>query len=384
MIVYGAKSFSQPVLSKVIEDKITENIRLQKLQNYYNGIMEIDNRFYDDPTKPNNKIKANYCKDITDFLTAYLVGVPVEFEGLNEDIKSSLEMNDEDSELQQLVTDMNVNGFALELFYFDEQGDIRFNNINPMECIVFMNDDLQERITGFLRIVKNDDDVGGYSCTLYTDTEQMNIEVSDGVGEIKFGESKPHNFSKVPVVLYKNGEQMQGSFEQIIPMQDALNKVISDTVNDYEGFVDSYLVLEGMQGTTTDDIAEMKRNRVLLLDPDSKAYWLTKTVNNEHIKTLQDDLRATILELGNVPDLKDIKGMNISGEAMKMRLAKTEIQASRQERVVTKGLQSKLEFLATAYKMIAGLDAANYAMPKIIFTRNFLIKDDDEQRKAGD
>lgn len=383
MILYGVKSFTEASILDAVNKKLAENQRVARLQDYYNGKMEIDHRFYSDPTKPNNKIKANYCKDIADFLTAYLVGVPVQISGLPQEILDILKYNDEDSELQQIVTDMNVAGFGLELFYFDESGDIRFNNIDPIESIVFMNDDLQEDIVAFLRIVKNDENIGGYSCTLYTESDVTPIEIDEGVGSVKFGEKKPHNFSDVPIVLYKNNAQMQGSFEQIMPMQDALNKIFSDNVNDFEGFVDAYLCLEGMQGTQPEDLQRMKTNRVLLLPDNAKAYWLVKQVNNEHIKTLQDDLRATILELGNVPDMKDITGMNVSGEAMKMRLTKTEIQASRQERIVTKGLQRKLEFLYYAVGLIS-TNKAEYTEPEIKFTRNFLIADDTQEDTPAD
>lgn len=376
MIIYNVKTFNEDNILKALEKKINENIKLAKLQEYYNGLMEIDKRYYSDPTKPNNKIKANYCKDITDFLTAYLVGVPVKIENISNEVKQILINNEEDSELQQLVTDMNINGFGAELFYFNENGDIKFNNINPLECVVFMNDDLQEDIIGFLRVIKNDIDVGGWTCTLYTNETYRTLNINESLSSVVFGEEKQHHFTQVPIVLYRNNEQMQGCFEQIIPMQDALNKIISDTVNDYEGFVDAYLCLEGMQGTSTEDIEQMKNNRVLLLDSDSKAYWLTKTVNNEHIKTLQDDLRATILELGNVPDLKDIKGMNISGEAMKMRLTKTEIQASRQERVVYKGLINKLKFLSYADNLITN---GEFKEPIITFTRNFIMGDKEDK-----
>jgi SPP1 family phage portal protein len=169
---------------------------------------------------------------------------------------------------------------------------------------------------------------------------------------------------------------MQGNFEQIIPLQDALNKVVSDSVNDWESFVDSYLVLEGMQGTTPEDIAEMKANRVLLTDADSKAYWLTKQADNDRVKTMQDDLRTMILELGNVPDMQDITGLSVSGEAMKFRLTKTEIQASRIERIVTRGIQRKVELL---YKVLS-LTGDNMAYTEVVpvFTRNFIMGESNE------
>ena len=114
----------------------------------------------------------------------------------------------------------------------------------------------------------------------------------------------------------------------------------------------------------------MKANRVLLTDPDSKAYWLTKTADNDRIKTLQDDLRGMILELGNVPDLKDITGLSVSGEAMKFKLTKTEIQASRIERIVTAGIMRKVLLLSNVLSLTAELEAVDV---EIEFTRNFIM-----------
>ena len=159
-------------------------------------------------------------------------------------------------------------------------------------------------------------------------------------------------------------------------------KVVSDSVNDWESFVDSYLVLEGMQGTTPEDIAQMKKDRVLLTDPDSKAYWLTKQADNARIKTMQDDLRRMILELGNIPDMQELSGLNTSGEAMRMKLTKTEIQASRLERIMTKGVQRKIELLYNILRLTDDHMEYMEVVPK--FTRNFLINDIDSVLQSAE
>lgn len=375
MIVYGAKVLDTPTIIKAMQDKEKQNVRIKKLQDYYNGLHEICYRHYDDPTKPNNRIVVNYCKDIADFLTAYVCGVPVEYNATGK-IADTLAYNDDAAEMQSVLRDMVVCGFAVELFYTDENGDVRYNNIDPMESIVFMNDDLQGDIVGFVRMVKRDKELGGYNVTVYTATTVQDFIADDALGKLTATtEQSEHHFGDVPVVMYPNGDNMQGNFEQIIPLQDALNKVVSDSVNDWESFVDSYLVLEGMQGTTPEDIAQMKKDRVLLTDPDSKAYWLTKQADNARIKTMQDDLRRMILELGNIPDMQELSGLNTSGEAMRMKLTKTEIQASRLERIMTKGIQRKIELLYNILRLSDDHMEYMEVMPK--FTRNFLINDVD-------
>lgn len=372
MIIYGEKVLDTPTIIKAMQDKEKQNVRIKRLQDYYNGRHDIMYRYYEDSTKPNNRIVVNYCKDIADFLTAYVVGIPVKYETIPEVIQNTLNYNDEADEMMSVVHDMVVCGFGCELCYTDEDGEARYSNIDPVECIVFMNDDLQGDIVGFVRMIKRDETLGGYDVTVYTATTEQEFIADEAISTLTpTSEEREHYWGDVPVVIYKNGDNMQGNFEQIIPMQDALNKVVSDSVNDWESFVDSYLVLEGMQGTTTEDIAAMKKNRVLLTDPDSKAYWLIKDTNNDRVKTLQDDLRKLILELGNVPDLQEISGLPTSGEAMRMKLTKTEIQASRLERVITKGLQRKIELLYRILSLTS--NGTEYTAVTPIFTRNFIM-----------
>lgn len=372
MIIYGEKALDTPTIIKAMQDKEKQNVRIKRLQDYYNGRHDIMYRYYEDSTKPNNRIVVNYCKDIADFLTAYVVGIPVKYETIPEVIQNTLNYNDEADEMMSVVHDMVVCGFGCELCYTDEDGEARYSNIDPMECIVFMNDDLQGDIVGFVRMIKRDETLGGYDVTVYNATTEQEFIADEAISTLTpTSEEREHYWGDVPVVIYKNGDNMQGNFEQIIPMQDALNKVVSDSVNDWESFVDSYLVLEGMQGTTTEDIAAMKKNRVLLTDPDSKAYWLIKDTNNDRVKTLQDDLRKLILELGNVPDLQEISGLPTSGEAMRMKLTKTEIQASRLERVITKGLQRKIELLYRILSLTS--NGTEYTAVTPIFTRNFIM-----------
>ena len=59
-------------------------------------------------------------------------------------------------------------------------------------------------------------------------------------------------------------------------MQDALNVVMSDEVNDFESFVDAYLVLTGMQETQPEDLARMKQTRALLLDNEMQQLLQSK------------------------------------------------------------------------------------------------------------
>ena len=193
------------------------------------------------------------------------------------------------------------------------------------------------------------------------------------MGELKpAGKAVPHYFNDVPAVFYPNNKEHIGTFEGIIPLQNALNKIVSDEINDFEAFVDAILCLEGMQATQPEDIAKMKQDRVLILDPDSKASWLIKNVNNAHIKELKENITNKIRELGCIPDIENLGSFGSSGVAIKFKLIPTEIQASKQERVLQRGIQRKLELL---YNILRISDSAigNYTDCKIVFERNFIM-----------
>lgn len=87
-----------------------------------------------------------------------------------------------------------------------------------------------------------------------------------------------HSFNDVPVVEYVNNKEEQGDFEQVISLIDAYNKSQSNTLNDMDQFTDAYLILVNMNGTDSKRISELKKDRVMLLDEDGDAKWLTKDI----------------------------------------------------------------------------------------------------------
>lgn len=380
MIIYHTEEITNDFIVESIRYKQQDNIRIQRLQDYYEDRHDILNRHYADSTKPNNRIVVNMCKEIADFLTGYLTGVPVTYENAPQIIIDTLDYNDNDNTTQSLALNMNICGYGVEMFYTDEDGIPRFTSVDPKEVIFIVDNTLQETIRAAIRVYPKDDEAEGYNVTLYTATDYTEYELTAAVSQlVQTGETTPHYFMDVPVILYKNNDIMSGSYEGIISLQNALNTVTSDEVNDFESFVDSYLVLEGMQGTTTDDLAQMKENRVILTDRDSRGYWLTKTGNTGAAKELRNSLTQTIKTLGNIPDVENLGTFGTSGIALRFKLIKTETQAIKQERGLFKGIQRKLELL---YNILSLTDSTIgvYTDIKPIFERNFIM----EQASAYD
>jgi len=366
-----------------VRKKLDDIHRLKRLHNYYIGKQDILLRTQNDRDKPNNRIVVNYCRSIADILTSYLVGVPVKYYDAPQEILDNLSYNDNDDETQSVVLHMNVFGFGAELFYTDEDSMPRFAAIDPRESIFIIDDTIEEKLIGFIRVYPKIDEKEGYNVTLYTGGNYTQYSLSLSVGELKaVGKAVPHHWGDVPAIMYPNNRELMGAFENVMSLQDALNKLVSDEINDWEAFVDAYLVLTGLQATQQDDIARMKKDRVLLLDGEASAQWLIKQVDNTHIKELKETITNKIRELGNIPNIEDLGSFGSSGVAIKFKLLPTEIQASRQERTVYKGIQRKLELLYNIFRLKNNA-LGDYTEVKPKFERNFIMLADDKANEKN-
>ena len=157
MVIKTARQLDEKFIIEIINKKLSANHRLQRLQDYYEGRQDILLRTYDDPAKPNNQIIVNFCKNIADFLTSYLVGVPVKYEA-PQVILDILNYNDNGEETQEVVKNMNIHGFGAELFYTDSDSIARFASIDPRESIFVCDDSIEEILRAFIRIYPKEKD----------------------------------------------------------------------------------------------------------------------------------------------------------------------------------------------------------------------------------
>jgi len=142
----------------------------------------------------------------------------------------------------------------------------------------------------------------------------------------------------VPVAIYENNEDQMGDFEKVIDLIDAYDKMESDSLNDFEYFVDAYLALYGFTADA-EDIQQMKQNRVLLMDEGTSAEWLIKSENDATTENMKDRLDKDIHKFAKCPNLADQEfASNASGIAITSQLLGTENLTAIKERKFKKGL----------------------------------------------
>ena len=88
---------------------------------------------------------------------------------------------------------------------------------------------------------------------------------------------EPNFFGDIPMIEFIENKHRKGSFEDAISIVDAIENIMSSSVNEIEYFDNAYLLLKNLSATDSEDIADMKNNRTLLVDGDGDASFLTKT-----------------------------------------------------------------------------------------------------------
>lgn len=347
------------------------------MKDYYLGRHAILRKEQRANNAPNNRIVANYCEYIANMSTGFFMGKPVAYSSASENelevdaLQEVFRYNDEAAHNLQLAEEASITGDAYEVLYLDDDANIRFQRVPSEEMMLIYDATLEENILFAIRLYRVYDLSGStyqdYADVYGKDTVTHYLYNS---GSLTQTGEEVHYFGDVPVVEYANNLEHRGDFEGVISLVDAYNKAQSLTLDDMEDFTDAYLVLKGMGGTTGDDIAELRRNKVISLDDGGGAEWLIKNLNDTYIENIKTRLQKDIHKFSSVPDMSDDSfAGNTSGVAIKYKLIGLEQIRSRKEREFKKGLQRRIELIANILKLKGKADI-DFRDIEITFTAN--------------
>lgn len=334
-----AKEFYLPAETEITDELVTKLIKLHDedceryitLEDYYRGKAKIYDRSKED-YKANNKLALDYPSYIVDILLGLFVGKPISYtvaeenKEMMEGLQEVFDLNDEQDENAEIAKICGIKGRGYEIVYLDEEGGVRFNEVQP-ENIIMVYDNHIKPEPLFCIYIREDADaesIGKESknklVTLYTkdSIKEMRLEGSD----LKLIEENANLFGAIPVVEFKNNNEAIGDFERVLSLIDALNLAQSDTANDFEEFTDALLVLAGMPQADSDDVNRMIEDKVLLLDKSGgagqSAEWLIKNINDTALENYKNRLDADIHKFAKVPNMNDEHfAGNVSGERLR-------------------------------------------------------------------
>lgn len=368
------KPLTKTAIKKFIDADVSENARKIKLHDYYKGKHAILQRRYEDASKPNNKVVNPYARYITTLMTGYFIGEPIAYTSENEVMLDALHeiyaYSDEPSVNKDLAKNQSIFGVAYEIMYIDSDGNPRFKALPSEGMIMIYGNDIEEELIYAIRYWEELDIESGNKtryAEVYSATEITRYKYFGE--ELETVSTTPHLFGQVPVNAYYNNAEEQGDFELVISEIDAYDSFESDSVNEADYFADSYLTLSGMEGTTAEDISNMKSNRVLVFPEGGSASWLNKQINDTWIENEKKRLDADIHKFSFCPAMTDEAfAQNASGVAMRYKLMGLENAVAVKETEFKKGLRRRIELIYGILKKTNGV--MDYLDINIVFTRN--------------
>ena len=341
-----------PLLEKMLNHfNLSVQPKLQKYKNYYDGMQAILKKSYTDESKPCNKSVINYARAIVDSYCGYIASpncISYTSENDIEDIMDVLRYNDFQSEDSDLLNDALIYGVANELMYIDNESKTRFRLISPLNSFGVFDDSLTQDLLYFVRIYKANvwDDSDLYCVDVYDNATIKHYTMNGTQGALKLVAQEPHYFSQCPANIFYLPDE-KSIFDCVLTLQDSVNELVSAEIDDYSAFCDAYLVLEGVDADA-DDIAAMKRNRVMLIPEGATAQYLTKAAQDAQVENILKRLHDSIYRVAQCPDFssENFVGGVSSGVSIRFKLSGMEFRAGTIEAEMKKALQRRVEIIS--------------------------------------
>ena len=305
----------------------------------------------------------------------YLTGIDIAYQSEKDfvEIQNVLNYNDVRTEDNDYLRQALIYGCSYEINYIDELGQQRFKVLDPREVIPIYANDLDSELLYVIRYYVADninEAQEKYYIEVYSKDRTLIYESSVGFAVLSLLEERPNYFKQVPITVFPLNQERESIFDKVMTLQDAYNKLLSSEVDDFESFCDAYLVLKGVQADA-DDLQAMKQNRVLIMDADAEASYLTKSVSDTQIENMLKNINDTIHKIANSPDFNDDKFMSASGISMRYKLIGFENVSSNIVANMTKALQKRIELICEVINIKGG--DSMWRDIDIVFTRNLPV-----------
>lgn len=371
------------ILARLIARHAEELERFEKLYNYYIGNHAICSRRRSSDNIANNRIVCNHAKYIVDIAKSYLVGNPVTYtcaDGYDiEAVKNSYAVQDMASIDAELEKTMSIYGRAYEFIYADGQSQPKSVCLPPTNTFVVYCAGVGEIPLYGIHYYKKRDIDGSVTgvCCVVCDSEYIYTYENDADSflHMELTAKERHYFNVLPLVEYRNNEEQQGDFEQLISLIDAYNVLESDRVNDKEQFVDAFLFLTGID-LDSEQAKKLREERILMGYEGAGAQYLAKVMSEGDVEVLKDSLKTDIHRFSMIPDLTDQTfGTNLSGVAIKYKLMGFEQHVRNKERYFSKALKQRFERYVNFLSLKGAMEYVPIHRIGVVFTRNLPINE---------
>lgn len=314
------------VIDSVMSDHLINKWDIEYLYNYYKGEQPILSRVKNIRPEINNIIVENRANEIVSFKEGYLMGEPLQYvnrTGASEATEAVNILNeymfaeDKSPKDKELANWFFISGTAYRMILPDKMAgelldDAPFEiyTLDPRETFIVYHNGLGNKPVMGVKYIVRDDQVTVYS--VYT--KNRYYEIADR----KIIKDEPHALGDIPIIEYPANMAKLGAFEIVITILDAINSISSNRLDAIEQFVQSLLVLKGVDI----DGEEFKRLREmggLLVPQEGDVLYLTQELKQSETQTLVDYMYQTVLTICGMPNRNGGLSTSDTGSAVIMR-----------------------------------------------------------------
>lgn len=334
-------------------DKFLANVQPQmiELDNYYEGKDEL-NKLRIDKRRADNNIHINLASMIVSDVVAYCFGKPMTYDFVkgfeNEQYIRDLQYkNDEEMENIAIAKDCSKYGLAYEYVGVNEEKEPFFKRLNPLNTFKVIDDTILANdvciITYSIMIPKNQQQYKkGY---IYTKDFRIPFTYKTIVAFGTYEENVEYP-NTLPIVSFKNNDEMLGDYETVLEPLSAYSKLFSCAFDDVDAIANAILIFYNAD-LSEEEKQELNKTRVIGMQGEgAKAEYIYKKLDIQSFKELREALKTEILTICSIPDMADITAYSKSGAAIKYKVLSLEDKRRLKNVYMEKGLRRRLDIIS--------------------------------------
>lgn len=399
--------------AKIIADLITDDVSSENKTNMHYGVMyyksknyNINNRNFStflngksisDEWRANNKIANGFLKTLIDQKVNYCLAKPIVFKGID-NITLTVDLN---KLIRKMSKESSKKGVEWAHPYINKNGELKIINISGQEIIPIYDTTFEQELLQVIRyymitVQEGQEKKERYKVELW-DKEKVTYYMQDQNGQyyfdttidpnpayhwqetsIQLGEIvsvENHAWGKVPFVPLWNNEEHESDLCPVKPHIDLYDIIESDFANNIEDLQDAVIKLVNYSGVTenmSEFLEYLKKYKVLPLDADGNAEYMTTEIPIEARKTMLDILTDNIYKFGQGVNIDKVGDGNITNVVIKARYAGLDLKANDTEARINEFIE-ELSWFINEYIRITGKQQDDINKLEATYNRSLII-----------
>lgn len=312
-------------------DDFCDNIQphLLYLDSFYQGTDDIK-KYPFDQKRINNDIHVNLAYMTVQNVVSYCFGkAPTQDYHKNFKHGSYIEelkyKNKDKTENKSLENSCSKYGMGYEYVGVRETKDGKepfYKRLDPLTSFMVKDDTILEEKVCYITysIVKPKNEQQFKRGFIYILGRIIGFDYKGSVVKFTTNEENTAYPDQIPVVLYKNNDDMCGDYEKATEILSAYSKLYSVSMDDHESIANALLLFYNTD-LPDEEKEKLNRSRVAALMGDNvKAEYIYKKLDSASFTALKEGLRAEFYAITNLCDMSDVTAYNKAASAILYKL----------------------------------------------------------------